>query len=122
LCVIQHGRTKVKASPEQEEAKRKAREEKVKEYRRVTGKIYSKVNPSFRAKAVATLLIMFLDQLTCTALVGVRIFIPSFTLALRPCVYKKKFAKYPNAHGCRSSQLTHVFFSFLFLLVLAWSW
>jgi len=38
------------------------------------------------------------DQLTCTAPVGVRIFIPSFTLALalRPCVYNK-LAKYASA-------------------------
>jgi len=32
-------------------------------------------------------------------------FYPLFYLALRPCVYKE-FAKYPNAHGCRTSQLT----------------
>jgi len=39
-----------------------------------------------------------LDQLTCTAPVGVRIFIPAF----RPCVYKK-FVKYANMWICEIS-------------------
>jgi len=33
--------------------------------------------------------VLFGDQLTCMAPVGVRFLIPSSTLALQPCVYKK---------------------------------
>ena len=43
LLHLQHGRVKVRSTAEQEEAKRKEREEKVKIYREITSKIYKKV-------------------------------------------------------------------------------
>lgn len=46
--LMQHGRVKVKTSEEQEAAKKKEKEEKVRVYREVTGRIYEKVWKKYR--------------------------------------------------------------------------